>query len=105
VIKLAPLLLVAPLTAHAAPDTCKSLAAAARTSALEVEAKRRVAGQGRLQFYSAPSQACAIKGLFVVPGDTLDAHLTLEDFVFVTYTNPKTGKKADGWIDGKRLHE
>lgn len=104
-IKPALLLLLAPLSVHAATDTCKSLAAVARTSALEVEAKRRVAGAGRLQFYSAPSQACAIKGLFVVAGDMLDAHLTLEDFVFVTYTNPKTGKKVDGWIDGRRLHE
>jgi len=97
--------LLTPFAASAAEDACKALASTARSAALEVEATRQVSGSGRLQFYSAPSEACPIKGLFVVPGDRLDAHLTFEDFVLASYTNPKTGKKVEGWVDGKRLHE
>jgi hypothetical protein len=89
----------------ASAEACKSLDSAGRASAQEVEAKRQVAGPGRLPFFSAPSEACPLNGLFVVPGNRVDAHLTYEDFVFATYANPKTGKKVEGWIDGKRLHE
>src|SRR6185437_4026290 len=51
-----------------------------------------VTGTGRLQFYSAPDQNCAMKGVFVVPKDQLIAYAQSDDgWTSVMYSNPKTG--------------
>ncbi|WP_332854180.1 hypothetical protein [Duganella sp. S19_KUP01_CR8] len=85
-------------------DICASLALTVKTPAKKVQnLERFVTGEGRLQFFSAPSEACANKGVFVVPGDRLLTSLMHEDFVFVTYTNPKNGHRVDGWVTGGRL--
>lgn len=65
---------------------------------------RKVIGKGRLQFYSAPAKKCEINGLFVIPGDELDASVEYGDFVAVTYLT-KDGKLVDGWVERNRLIE
>lgn len=62
-----------------------------------------VTGTGRLQFYSAPSKACRMHGVFIVPGDTVTAYRIHEGFVSVLYLNLKTGTDASGWVELKRL--
>lgn len=61
------------------------------------------AGEGRLQFHSAPDEHCAIAGTFVVPGDRLEASRTQGRYTLVVYQNPKTEKAAAGWVESTRL--
>lgn len=85
---------------------CGSLASTVKAKAKKVGSQnleRFVIGEGRLQFLTAPSEACANKGVFVVPGDRLVTSLMHGDFVFVSYTNPKNGHRVDGWVTGGRL--
>jgi len=60
-------------------------------------------GEGRLQFYSAPDESCAIAGTFVVPGDHLDASRANGRYTLVVYQHPKTAKVAAGWVESARL--
>jgi hypothetical protein len=60
-------------------------------------------GEGRLQFFSAPDENCAIAGTFVVPGDRLDASRTHGRYSLVIYQHPKTAKVAAGWVESARL--
>jgi len=65
--------------------------------------EKQVGGIGRLQFYSAPIETCAKNGMFVLPGERLTSSLRFENFVYVTYINPKTAKQAEGWVHADRL--
>jgi len=90
----------------ASSDQCAAIDFAAKTNAKKVSSAdlgRQVAGPARLQFFAAPSGACAKKGTFVVAGDSLTASLEYDGFVFVVYTNPKTGNRVAGWVSGGRL--
>lgn len=69
------------------------------------ESGRVTVGTGRVLFYSAPSQACKKKGVFVLPGETLDAYIEFGGFTMVLYINPKNGNEATGWVEGSRLKE
>ncbi|ULO23175.1 hypothetical protein [Methylocystis sp. SB2] len=63
-----------------------------------------VVGTGRLQFYSAPSVHCAMKGVFVVPGDNLISYAQTDDgWVSVMYVSPKSADSVTGWVRGNRL--
>ncbi|WP_395399965.1 hypothetical protein ACHMW6_22170 [Pseudoduganella sp. UC29_106] len=87
-------------------DSCRSLSFSATSVSKKVNSnnmENQVGGAGRLQIYSAPSDACAKKGVFVLAGERLKSSLRFEDFAYVTYTNPKTGKKAEGWVYVDRL--
>ncbi|MGD9657205.1 MAG: hypothetical protein AB7U61_06135 [Methylocystis sp.] len=65
-----------------------------------------VIGTGRLQFYSAPSTRCAIKGVFVVPGDSLISYAETDDgWVSVMYVSPKSANSVTGWVRGSRLRD
>ncbi|MDQ1835511.1 hypothetical protein [Massilia scottii] len=65
----------------------------------------RVKGPGRLQFLSAPDAACAMPGVFVVPGDSVTTSLASGAFVYASYTNPKSGRKVQGWVPRERLSD
>lgn len=87
-------------------DSCRSLAFSAKTVSKKVNAnnmEKQASGTGRLQFYSAPSDTCVKKGVFVLSGERLTSSLRLEDFVYVTYTNPKTASQTEGWVHADRL--
>ncbi|POR46211.1 hypothetical protein B0G62_12660 [Paraburkholderia eburnea] len=62
-----------------------------------------VAGTGRLQFFYAPAVGCEMKGVFVVPRDKLVPAEEYVEFTDVTYVNPKTGEKVEGWVETRRL--
>jgi hypothetical protein len=63
-----------------------------------------VTGAGRLQFYSAPNARCAMPGVFVIPSDRLIAYaLSDNGWSSVTYSNPRTGNVASGWVRSERL--
>src|SRR5262249_10708414 len=65
-----------------------------------------VIGAGRLQFYSAPSTACPMQGVFVIPKDELIAYAQSNDgFTSVMYSNPRTGTTVSGWVKSARLKE
>ena len=65
-----------------------------------------VKGKGKVQFYSAPNNHCAIKGVFAVPKDKLLTQAQTDDgWSSVTYTDPKTGDAVSGWVRTARLKE
>jgi hypothetical protein len=87
-------------------DSCRSLSFSATSVSKKVNSnnmEKQVGGAGRLQFYSAPSDACAKKGVFVLSGQRLTSSMRFEEFAYVTYTNPKTAKQAQGWVHVDRL--
>jgi hypothetical protein len=87
------------------PSLCSATGFLARKNAesLSVPLAGRVAGSGRLQFLSAPDRACAMPGVFVVPGDSLTISLATDGYVYADYTNPKSGRKVQGWVARARL--
>jgi len=63
-----------------------------------------VIGAGRLQFFSAPDMRCAIKGVFIVPGDQVISYAqTARGWSSVMYSNPRTGNTVSGWVKSSRL--
>jgi hypothetical protein len=65
-----------------------------------------VTGAGRLQFYSAPSERCAISGVFIIPKDELVAYAETDDgWSQVMYMNPRTGNTVSGWVRSARLKQ
>lgn len=90
------------------PSVCSATAFLAHKNAQAIPAAlqaRRATGQGRLQFMSAPDNECPMRGVFVVPGDQLNASLSHGGFIYATYTNPKSGRKVEGWLEAARLPE
>lgn len=64
----------------------------------------KVSGVGRLQFYSAPNKKCALKGVFVIPGDRLYAYVEYKSFYSVMYLS-RDGDQITGWVEKGRLTE
>ena len=70
---------------------------------LNPPASYKVAGEGRLYFYTDPDEGCRSKDVFVIPGDVLIAYTEFKGWYSVMYINPKTGKDYDGWVRTGRL--
>ncbi|MDM5180870.1 hypothetical protein PO883_27180 [Massilia sp. DJPM01] len=89
------------------PSICSAQGFLARKNAQPLRAQlvSRVSGSGRLQFLSAPDTNCAMHGVFVVPGDSVTASLAADGYVYVNYTNPKSGRKVQGWVPRERLSD
>ncbi|HEX8614805.1 MAG TPA: hypothetical protein VF800_26280 [Telluria sp.] len=87
------------------PSLCSAAGFLAQKNAqpLRTPLASRVSGNGRLQFLSAPDPTCAMPGVFVVPGDSVTASMTSGGFVYANYTNPKSGRKVQGWVPRVRL--
>ena len=65
-----------------------------------------VTGAGRLQFYSAPNNACAMNGVFMIPKDEVIAYGDTDDgWTSVMYTNPRTNNVVQGWVKSARLKD
>jgi hypothetical protein len=69
----------------------------------ESDAVLKTIGTGRVQFYSAPSEACVMKGVFILPHEDLTGYGTYGDFTSVMYMNPKTGEDTEGWVKSSRV--
>lgn len=97
----------AVIMAFESPSLCSAAGFLAQKNAQPSPAPLpgRVAGSGRLQFLSAPDPACTMPGVFVVPGDSVTTSLSSGGFVYANYTNPKSGRKVQGWVPRDRLAE
>ncbi len=62
-----------------------------------------VVGQGRLQLYSAPNSACPLHGVFLIPGDKVDAGKDYLGYTLVLFINAKNQTDAMGWVESARL--
>lgn len=104
---LAILLVTLVHSAHGG-TSCNSLEKKAQQVGVHIpgsEAGRVVVGSERAQFYSAPSAHCKMKGVFVVPGDSLYGYIEHDGFTSVMFVNLKTNAEATGWVESSRLKE
>jgi hypothetical protein len=87
-------------------SSCAALgAAAAKASAplAAAQVRRRVGGAGRLQFHTAPDAACIMKGVFILPSETVQAYADHAGYTLVKYVNPRNGFEVTGWVQAARL--
>lgn len=90
-----------------ADEYCENVSEQAKLKPIVIpsyQSGRVVIGSGRLQFYSAPDAKCKIKGVFVVPGDSLDASAEYGNYASVIYYD-KSDKSVFGWVEKNRLKE
>ena len=66
-------------------------------------AGQQVTGSGRLQFHAAPDANCRMQGVFILPGEPVEADREMGGFTAVWYRNPRTGGEATGWVRSNRL--
>ena len=101
----AALLAIAGVSAHAAPADCKEPKEGTKdVPIISPPLVNVVTGAGRLQFYSAPKQQCAMDGVFVIPKDELISYAETHDgWTSVMYTNPRTNNIVQGWVRSARL--
>jgi photosynthetic reaction center cytochrome c subunit len=93
-------------SAPVADANCIQLAAAAARSATRIgnaAANRQVTGAGRLAFLSAPHPDCRMQGVFILPGEPVEADREVGGYTLVFYRNPRTGGEATGWVLSPRL--
>ena len=64
---------------------------------------QQVIGSGRLQFHAAPDANCRMQGVFILPGEPVEADRELAGYTAVWYRNPRTGGEASGWVRSSRL--
>jgi hypothetical protein len=62
-----------------------------------------VIGNGRLAFYAAPDYGCEMQGVYILPGDTVDALIDRAGFTWVKFRRASTGAEASGWVRSDRL--
>jgi hypothetical protein len=89
-----------------AEERCDEIAETANKIGVRIpgtSAPHRVTGQGRLQFFSAPSPGCIIKGVFILPGEEVIAYTEYQGFTAVMYSNPRTHLDTEGWVATARL--
>lgn len=91
------------LTPVTEPCFAKHQEAIEKSSRQPQLARYVAAGEGRLQFHSAPDEHCEIAGTFVVPGDLLEASRVHGRYTLVFYQHPKAARVAAGWVDSARL--
>lgn len=99
------LLLCAFLSSPAAQAACtEPQAGSDQAPAFSPPLSQVVTGAGRLQFHSAPSSACPMKGVFIIPKDQVIAYAQTRDgWSSVMYLNPRTGNDVSGWVRSTRL--
>ena len=93
-------------TVAMASQNCESIEAAALKSAARIPGNASgytVVGKGRLPFFSAPEVGCKLIGVFILPGERVNAYLVSSGYVLVMYQNTKTGSEANGWVLQSRL--
>ena len=98
------LLSLAPLISHA-EDFCLIVSAKADTERAIIpssDSGYKVSGKGRAYFYSAPNEKCAIKNLFIIPGDLVNASADYNNYTYVMFFT-KDGKDVEGWVKSNRL--
>ena len=69
------------------------------------QSARRVGGEGRLYFHSAPNKQCQLKNVFVLPNDRLEAYAEHGEFTEVIVWHAKSRVGTAGWVATARLAE
>ena len=69
------------------------------------QSARRVIGEGRLYFHTAPDKQCQLKNVFVLSSDRLEAFAEHGVFTEVIYWNSKSRAGTAGWVATARLAE
>jgi hypothetical protein len=85
---------------------CAALDAVAGKASVPVaaaRAQRRVGGNGRLQFYTAPASTCVMPGIFILSKEVVKAYAEHAGYTLVKYVNPRTGVEVTGWVDAQRV--
>ena len=97
------------LTAQAqTDDLCPTVfekAEAEKEAIPAAQAARRVVGEGRVYFHTAPNKQCQLGNTFVVPNDRLEAYAEHGEFTEVIYWNAKTRAGTAGWVATSRITE
>ncbi|WP_336220684.1 hypothetical protein [Citrobacter amalonaticus] len=98
------LLSFSPMISHA-EDYCSSVSDKADTERAIIpssDSGYKVSGRGRAYFYSAPDEKCAIKNLFIIPGDLVNASADYNNYTYIMYFT-KDGKDVEGWVKSNQL--
>jgi len=85
---------------------CEHLNNNAQTAGTHIPAYssgKTVIGKGRLQFYSAPNLDCKLPGIFILPGENVDAYIEHQNFMSILYINPQTSEETMGWVISEKL--
>ncbi len=69
------------------------------------QSARRVVGEGRLYFYTAPDKQCQLGDVFVIPNDRLEAYAEHGEFTEVIYWSARSRAGTAGWVVSSRLTE
>jgi hypothetical protein len=97
------------LTAHAqTTDLCPAVfeqAEQEKEAIPTAQSARRVAGEGRLYFHTAPDKQCQSGNVFVVANDRLEAYAEHGEFTEVIYWNSRSRAGTAGWVVSSRLTE
>jgi hypothetical protein len=97
------------LTAHAQTvDVCPTVFEKAELEKEAIageQAARKVVGEGRLYFHSAPDKQCQLRYVFVLPNDRLEAYAEHGEFTEVIYWNSKSHAGTAGWVASARIAE
>jgi len=67
------------------------------------KAGKTVTGNGQLQFYSAPDFSCEMRGVFILPGQAVDAYTKYHGFTSVAYLGATNRVPVLGWVKSDRL--
>jgi len=94
---------ISPERPEARCEDLNRLAAKDGESIRKEVAGQTVVGQGRLQFYSAPSPSCAMNGTFILSGEWISSSVKYKGFTSIAYTNTRSGKVFTGWVKSDRL--
>ena len=98
------LLSFAALFAHAGETVCAKLAAQidGPSDNFRPPLEGTVIGNGKLNFYSAPSAECQIKGVTAAPGNYLTIYKPYQRWVNVMFI-AKNGENVIGWVPKDRI--
>lgn len=92
-------------TTSAASDFCDTIKKTAEIKQAYLAHNKNnfiVVSKGRLYFKSAPSERCALKNLFLIPGDQVIGYTEYNGFISAAYFK-QNGESVDGWLDEKWL--
>lgn len=97
------------LSAYAEPvDVCPTVFEKAELEKEAIpgaQAMRKVVGEGRLYFHTAPDRQCQLRTVFVVPNDRLEAFAEHGEFTEVIYWSAKSRAGTAGWVVSARIAE
>ena len=102
------LALYAPIALAEPVDVCPTVFEKAEIEKAAIPSEqsvRKVVGEGRLYFHTAPDNQCQLRTVFVVPNDRLEAYAEHGEFTEVIYWNSRSRAGTAGWVVSSRIVE